>query len=57
MTTTAKLITRDNGYFEVWQKPDGTEVRVTTEYVQWRLRHERGYRAVFHAETKARLSR
>lgn len=52
--TKAKLVERDNGYFEVWQKPDGSRVRVYTEDQQWSLRTP-GYRERMHDRTRARL--
>ncbi len=56
MTTTApKLITKDNGYFEVWSRPCGHSVRVTTEFNQWGINRP-GRRAALHAATRERLA-
>lgn len=50
----AVRVARDNGYFEVWRRPDGTHVRVPTEHLELWLRQP-GNRAAFTAETKRNL--
>jgi len=52
---TAKIIQQDNGYFEIWEKPDGTRVRVSTEDRQIALKNPSA-REKFHAATRERLS-
>lgn len=49
----ARLVTADNGYFEVWERPDGTRVRICTEYGEV---DTAGGRTRFHAKVRARLS-
>lgn len=51
----AKRIQADNGYFEVWETPDGKRVRVNTEDRQMALRRP-GARARFTQQTRDRLS-
>lgn len=51
----ARRVRRDNGYFEVWERPDGTLVRVSTEGLQIHLRNPVARRA-FTEGTRARLS-
>jgi hypothetical protein len=54
-TMQAKLIHADNGYFEIWERPNGVQVRVNTEDQQLSLRRP-GARARFHQVTRERLS-
>ena len=56
MSAKAKIIVRDNGYFQIWQKPDGARVRVSTENTQYARRYRRGERARLDAITRERLS-
>jgi hypothetical protein len=56
MTTTPTVTRPDNGYFEIWARSCGHEVRVTTEYEQWERRTRRGYRAASQARTRDRLA-
>jgi hypothetical protein len=51
----AKCVQKDNGYFEVWRKPDGSLVRFCTEDRQLSLKRP-GARAAFAQATRERLS-
>ena len=54
--TKAKIVQKDNGYFEIWEKPDGDKVRINTEQYQYSFRYEAGARTAFHQKTRERLS-
>lgn len=51
-----KLKAKDNGYFEVWEKPDGEIVRVYTEDRQFEFRSISGAKTRFHDGVRVRLS-
>jgi len=56
MEKTPKIVKKDNGYFEIWEKPNGEQVRVTTEYLQYSFRSNRDARRKFHNDVRERLS-
>lgn len=56
-TTTAKLVQSDNGYFEIWEKPNGERVRVNTEDMQYAFASRRDARAKFHQSVVERFER
>jgi hypothetical protein len=53
---TARIVVKDNGYFEIWEKANGEQVRINTEAMQYSFRYTRCARPDFTRYTEQRLA-